>query len=173
MSDTNHHRAPAGDPVEFDAVSYSGIVWFVVILTGTVLASQLIVWGLYEWFDYRVTRAEAPRAAMAEAPTRPEIQAGRLVSGAENTPRPSLLVDEPMVNREFYGAQRAAQSTYGWIDQAQGTVRLPIERAKDLVLERGLAARPAPVATAPVVATPAADAVPIAPPAPASMPAAH
>ena len=38
MSDTNHHHAPSGDPVEFDAVSYSGIVWFVVILTGTVLA---------------------------------------------------------------------------------------------------------------------------------------
>jgi len=173
MSDTNHHHAPSGDPVEFDAVSYSGIVWFVVILTGTVLASQLIVWGLYEWFDSRLTRAEAPRAAMAEAPTRPEIQGGRLVSGAENTPRPSLLVDEPMVNREYYGAQRAAQSTYGWIDQAQGTVRLPIERAKDLVIERGLPARPAPVAAAPAVDAPAVVAPVPAAPAPASTPAAH
>lgn len=173
MSDTNHHHAPSGDPVEFDAVSYSGIVWFVVILTGTVLASQLIVWGLYEWFDYRVTRAEAPRAAMAEAPTRPEIQAGRLVSGAENTPRPSLLVDEPTVNREFYGAQREAQATYGWIDQAQGTIRLPIERAKDLVLERGLAARPAPAAPATAVAPSAVVAPPPAAPVPASTPAAH
>jgi hypothetical protein len=175
MSDTNHHHAPSGDPVEFDAVSYSGIVWFVVILTGTVLASQLIVWGLYEWFDYRVTRAEAPRAAMADAPTRPEIQAGRLVSGADNTPRPSLLVDEPTVNREFYGAQREAQRTYGWIDQAQGTIRLPIERAKDLVLERGLAARPAPAAPVPAEATAptAAPVVPVAAPTPASAPAAH
>jgi hypothetical protein len=171
MSDTNHHHTPSGDPVEFDAVSYSGIVWFVVILTGTVLASQLIVWGLYEWFDYRVTRADTPRAAMADAPTRPTIEGGRLVSGADATPLPSLLVDEPMVNREYFGAQRAAQTTYGWIDQAMGTVRLPIERAKDLVLERGLPARPSAAGTTPSVESPAGPVV--APSVPAPTPAAH
>ena len=36
----------------------------------------------------------------------------------------------------------ARLSTYGWIDQGAGTVRMPIDRAKDLALERGLPARP-------------------------------
>jgi hypothetical protein len=144
MSDTNSHHAPTRDPVEHDAVSYSGIVWFVVILTGTVLASQLVVWGMFEWFDFRVTRADAPRAATAEPPTNPVIEGGRFVSGTESTPRPSLLVDEPQVLSEFRTRQLAAQNTYGWVNQAAGAIRLPIERAKDLVLERGLPVRPAP-----------------------------
>lgn len=146
MSDTSHHHAPTGDSVEHDAVSFSGIGWFVVILTGTVLVCQLLVWGFYEWFDYRVTRADAPRAATAEPPTSPVIEGGRVVSGAESTPRPSLLVDEPAALREYRTRQIEAQDNYGWVDQAAGTVRLPIERAKDLVLERGLPVRPAPAA---------------------------
>jgi hypothetical protein len=144
MSDTNHHHAPTSDPVEHDAVSYSGIGWFVVILTGTVLVSQVLVWGFFEWFDYRVTRADAPRAATAEPPTSPVIEGGRLVSGAAQTPQPSLLVDEPTVLGAFRARQLEAQNTYGWVNQAAGTIRLPIERAKDLVLERGLPVRPAP-----------------------------
>lgn len=155
MSDIKHHHAPGSEPVEHDAVSYSGIVWFVVILTATVLVSQLLVWGFYEWFDYRVTRSEAPRAATAEPPTSPVIEGGRLVSGAESTPRPSLLVDEPVVLREYRTRQTDALQTYGWVNQAAGTVRLPIERAKDLVLERGLPIRPV-VAPAAVPAEPAA-----------------
>jgi hypothetical protein len=153
MSDTNHHHAPTGDPVEHDAVSYSGIGWFVVILTGTVLVSQVLVWGFFEWFDYRVTRAEAPRAATAEPPTRPVIEGGRLVSGAEQTPQPALLVDEPTALGAFRARQLEAQNTYGWVNQAAGQIRLPIERAKDLVLERGLPVRPAPEAAG--VSTPA------------------
>lgn len=37
--------------------------------------------------------------------------------------------------------QREILSTYGWIDQEAGVVRIPIDRAIDLSLERGLPAR--------------------------------
>jgi hypothetical protein len=136
------------DPVEHDAVSFSGITWFVVILTATVVVCQLLVWGFFVWFDYRVTRAETPRAATAAPPSNPMIDRGRLVTGGETTPLPSLLVSESMVLGEFRAQQTEAQTTYSWIDQAMGTVRLPIERAKDLVLERGLPVRPAASTTA-------------------------
>jgi hypothetical protein len=153
MSDTKQPHAPADEPVEFDALSFSGITWFVVILTVTVVVCQVLVWGFFEWFDYRVTRSDAPRAATAAPPTSPVIEGGRLVSGAENTPRPSLLVDEPTELGAYRKRQQDAQTTYGWVDEAHTAVRLPIERAKDLVLERGLPVRPAPVA-APVAAAP-------------------
>ena len=148
MSDTKHAHAHTGDPVEHDAVSFSGIWWFVVILVGTTLVCQLLVWGLFEWSEWRVARGEAPRAVLADPVTSPMLEGGRLVSGAESTPLPSLLVNEPVVLREYRTRQHDAETTYGWIDQAMGTIRLPIERAKDLVLERGLPARqtPAPAA---------------------------
>jgi hypothetical protein len=151
MSDTNQQHAPADEPVEFDALSFSGITWFVVILTVTVVVCQVLVWGFFEWFDYRVTSNDAPRAATAAPPSSPVIEGGRLVTGSESTPRPSLLVDEPMELRTYRARQAEAQNTYGWVDDARTIVRLPVERAKDLVLERGLPVRPAP-AVAPVTA---------------------
>lgn len=146
MSDTEQHHAPSDEPVEFDALSFSGITWFVVILTVTVVVCQVLVWGFFEWFDYRVTRSDAPRAATAAPPTSPVIEGGRLVSGTEATPRPSLLVDEPTALGVYRARQLEAQNTYGWVDEAHSGIRLPIERAKDLVLERGLPVRPAPAA---------------------------
>jgi hypothetical protein len=146
MSDTNPLHPHTADPVEHDAVSFTGIVWFIVILTLTVVVSQLIVWGMFEWFDYRVTRNDTPRATTAAPASSPIIDGGRVVSGGETTPLPALVVDEPAVLRVYRTQQLEAQTTYGWVDQSMGTVRLPIERAKDLVLERGLPVRPAPAA---------------------------
>lgn len=52
------------------------------------------------------------------------------------------LQPRPWVDmREFKKAQTTQLSTYGWVDRSAGTVRIPIERAMDLVLERGLPAR--------------------------------
>jgi hypothetical protein len=147
MSDTRQPHTPSDEPVEFDALSFSGITWFVVILTVTVVVCQVLVWGFFEWFDYRVTRNDGPRAATAAPPTSPVIEGGRLVNGAENTPRPSLLVNEPAELGAYRARHQEAQDTYGWVDEAHTYVRLPIERAKDVVLERGLlSVRPAPAA---------------------------
>jgi hypothetical protein len=42
---------------------------------------------------------------------------------------------------ELRAQEDALLETPGWIDEDAGRVRLPIERAKELLLERGLAAR--------------------------------
>jgi hypothetical protein len=34
--------------------------------------------------------------------------------------------------------ERAALTTYGWVDRKSGVVRMPIERAMELLVERGL-----------------------------------
>jgi hypothetical protein len=146
MSDIKHAHAHSGDPVEHDAVNFNGIWWFVVILVVTTLICQVVVWGLFTWSESRLARTEAPRAVLADPATSPVIEHGRLVTGTESTPTPSLLVDEPTVLREFRARHHEAETSYGWIDQTMGSIRLPIERAKDLVLERGLPVRQAPAA---------------------------
>ncbi len=45
------------------------------------------------------------------------------------------------------------QTTYGWVNKETGVVRLPIERAKLLIIERGV-----PVTTPPAEVAPPADA---------------
>ena len=146
MAETNHHPHAHTEPTEGDGINYSGIIWFVVVLVVTVILSQLVVWGLFVFMEYRVASTEAPRAALAAPPSSPIIENGRLVSGGETTPQPGLIAIEPMVLGEFNKAQNEALSSYGWINQGFGTVRLPIDRAKALVIERGLPVRPAPEA---------------------------
>lgn len=93
----------------------------------------------------------------------PQVSSLARPSG-EVPPGPRLLTNEPL-NLQQFRAEEARGMGYGYIDQGAGTVRLPIDRAKDLLLERGLpvrAGQPAPAADAPAppqtpAATPAAD----------------
>jgi len=43
--------------------------------------------------------------------------------------------------RSYADSQDQLLDTYGWIDRQHGIVRLPIDRAMELLLERGLPAR--------------------------------
>jgi hypothetical protein len=143
MADINHAHAQPTGPVEEDAVSFQGIFWFVVVLTGTTLFCAALVWGLFEFMTWRVARADAPRTPLAAA----------------------LLVREPLVLREFRDREQQLLTTYG-LDPLTGAVRIPIERAKALALDRGFPARagavPLPVQaeTAPTPAPPAPAAAP-------------
>lgn len=172
MADTNHD-APL--PVEGDGVEYSGIVWFLVILIGTVVFCQVFVWGLFKVMEYRVVQSEVARTPLAADPATPRLEGGRLITGLEvpvsggAVAKPGLLTTEPSVLSEFRKAEDSALHTYGWVNEGAGVVRLPIDRAKELVLERGLPARPsAPAVPAPAATVESAPA-PVAP----ARPAAH
>ena len=64
---------------------------------------------------------------------------------AEQLPGPSLEVDGPRLRRVLQVEENEVLTEYAWVDQEQGTVRLPVARAMDLLAERGL---PAPKAKA-------------------------
>lgn len=53
-------------------------------------------------------------------------------------PGPRLQVSPQMDLQAFRAREDAELHTYGWIDRTAGVVRIPIERAMDLVLQRGL-----------------------------------
>lgn len=70
----------------------------------------------------------------------PQVSALARPAG-EAPPGPRLLTNEPQNLLEF--RQREAQTLdhYGFVDEAAGTVHIPIERAKELLLQRGLPSR--------------------------------
>jgi hypothetical protein len=49
-----------------------------------------------------------------------------------------LQVNAPGDLARLRAEEGATLSTYGWVDRAAGTVRIPIDRAMRLLLERGL-----------------------------------
>ena len=145
--DTKTHASAA--PVEGDGVSYSGIVWFVIILTVTTVVCQGLMWVLLKTFQHQATIAEVSPVA-ATVTDRAAID-GRVYPtvtsiGSTTGPQPKLLVDEPLNLAAFRAHEDQTLTTYGWVDRGAGVVRIPIERAKDLLLERGLATRGADAA---------------------------
>lgn len=164
MADTNH--AQSDIPIEGDGVSYSGIGWFIVVLVVTVVGCQLFVFGLFKLTErYRLDRPGIVRAPLAQPVAVPELKAGRLETGIEGLGAPALLVDEPVNLKAFRDQEQKMLHTYGWANESAQTVRLTIDRAKGLLLERGIEARAAAPAAAPAPAAPAV--------APAPAPAAH
>jgi hypothetical protein len=85
---------------------------------------------------------DPPRAPLAAPAAQPAIVDGRLLPG-NSVPATTLLLNEPVNLRSFRAQEEHLLTSYSWMDQNAGTIRMPIERAKDLLLERGLAVRPA------------------------------
>jgi hypothetical protein len=58
---------------------------------------------------------------------------------ANSTPHLQLMPPEEL--KEFRAKEEAELNSYGWINRTAGVVRIPVNRAMDLLLQRGLPAR--------------------------------
>jgi hypothetical protein len=56
-------------------------------------------------------------------------------------PEPRLQVAPAEDLESYLQAQRETLNSYGWVNRETGIVRIPIDRAMELLLERGLPAR--------------------------------
>ncbi len=66
----------------------------------------------------------------------PQAKSGLL----QATGTPSAAPNEAL--RQLRATEDAALTTYGWVDRKNGIVHIPIDRAMDLILQRGLPTRP-------------------------------
>ena len=92
------------------------------------------MWGLFAALESRADGQDVARAPLA-------------VPQGQAPPGPNLIAmlpethGEPAVLKDFRAKEDAILTTYGWADQNAGLVRIPIDRAKELVLERGFPTR--------------------------------
>jgi len=98
--------------------------WLAMVLVVTLFAMKLA----YHYFA-KMEPVGAPASPFTNVR---EIPAG------------PLLQSMPHVDLQTYCEDQQQQvNTYGWVDQQAGVVRLPVDRAMDLILERGLPTRAA------------------------------
>jgi hypothetical protein len=129
---------PRVDHEESD-VNVRAVLLFVVGLAITAAAVHVVTWWMFDYFAARESRQDPPVRPLAatgpQRPPEPRLQAFTPPDAAYSqafarAPVPTL--------REFRAAEEAQLGSYGWIDRGAGVVRLPIDRAMDLLLERGL-----------------------------------
>jgi hypothetical protein len=89
-----------------------------------------IVYGTYSYLE----RAGNARDAAA---TRFPLAVGR----SQEPPSPRLQTQPYKDVMQLKAEQRGVLNSYGWIDKANGVVHIPIDRAMQLTIERGLPAR--------------------------------
>ncbi len=85
----------------------------------------VVVWGM---MHYLKIHEPAKTAGQANLP----------VTTVEEFPKPRLQIKGPVDLAKLRAAENANLDSYGWIDRNSGTVRIPIDRAMQLLLERGL-----------------------------------
>jgi hypothetical protein len=111
-------------------VNVWSIIKFAVGLVLVCAASALLLFGLFRYFQARDARNEPPPGEGVN------VDARRL------PPEPRLQ-DAPVLDlKQMRDAEDQILESYGWIDRQSGVVRLPIDRAIDILAQRGLPARP-------------------------------
>jgi hypothetical protein len=135
MHDTHHNNAPPdlGESVrrghETTDVPLRPVLWGGLALTVAAIVGHLVLGGFFAFFNSRLA-ADDPRPAP-------------LANREQTPPEPRLQVSPRQDWREMLEQHTHQIESYGWVDQPGGAVRIPIDRAMDLVLERGLPARQA------------------------------
>ena len=137
--DLNQH--PQGldhNDFEREDLSPGGVMYFMVGLVVVVIAIYVIVDGMYHFLD----RYEQTHQAAMSPMVKP-IPDTRAVSpdDAQSFPQPRLETSERTQLTDYIEKQDQKLLTYDWIDKHSGTVRIPIDRAMDLIAERGLPVR--------------------------------
>ena len=107
-------------------VSIGPIVKFGIGLAVATVVISVALWGLFELLEAREARRGGPLPPLAAAGLR------------RTPPEPRLEPDALLPRRRMVAQENAALTTYGWVDRDAGIVRIPIERAMELLVERGL-----------------------------------
>ena len=128
---TPSHNAPAtGDhptgaheerDVTFRPIVLAGIGFFIV--AALVFAAMV---GLFDVLSEREARLSPPQNPLAEQ------------LGPQLPPEPRLQSDPRGDLLRLREREKEVLTTYGWVDRQAGVVRIPIERAMQLLAERGL-----------------------------------
>jgi hypothetical protein len=123
-----------------------GAVWLVA--AGLVVTVALVFVAI-TWLFHALQRRDLAsqqrsgidRVTNAVAATRPQF------------PEPRLQVAPQADLAALRAREDVALKTYGWVDRNAGVVRIPIERAMDLIAQRGLPVRGQPNAPKPTRTT--------------------
>jgi hypothetical protein len=107
------------------------LIKFAIFLALTTFVCAALGVGLYKYLDQREAREKAGRYPLAAGLARPLPPAPRL----QNYPFYDL--------RAFRSEENRVLEHYGWVDKNAGVVRIPVERAIDVLAEQGLPYRSA------------------------------
>lgn len=123
MHDNNEHAN--GEPgYETRDVPGPLVFWSLASLAIFTVISAIFVFGFFVYLRSlpdAVTPEPSPFASDRMLPPTPRLQA-----------------NPPLDLAEFNAKMDTARNTYGWIDKSAGVAHIPVDKALDIIAERGL-----------------------------------
>lgn len=152
MSNHNPHQGhdphdPEHGQVESSALSPKPILAFLAVLFVATSFVFFVVYGL-DWGFKKLEEANQGPAATEvktdgrELPPEPLLQGAPGKGSTATKDDPTLLPLEAM--KKLREETTKMLDNYGWVDKPGGIAHIPINRAKDMIAEKGLPALPSP-----------------------------
>ncbi len=141
MSNQTHPEIPNGNGgYERQDISVAGVLYFLGGLAAAGLISYFVVMGVYSYLE---KRSDAEQAPVNPLVTNAPVDTRKLSVDykdylKQNFPRPQLEIDERTQLDKIRREEEETLNSYSYVDKNAGTVRIPIDRAMDLIAQRGL-----------------------------------
>jgi hypothetical protein len=131
--DSNHPVDPEVNPnvaYEHGDADVFTVSKYTVALVFGILIAAAAMYGLFNFFNGEANKEEAavPQVILDQRPKLP--------------PEPRLQQFPKKYIKDLHAAEEAQITSYGWVDQKNGIVRIPIEEAIEAVAKAGLSSRP-------------------------------
>jgi hypothetical protein len=158
--DTVGNTPPAAEAPKFDAehpgyettdVHTGGVAVFLAGLFGTVIVFFFVCYAMGKiinnlWVKqdgapnkWTLAAGEVPAGKGENLASNPDIEQQQLRQIVSNFPEPRLDIDDGLqATADLHAREDLLLNNYSKVDGQPGTIRIPIERAMQLIAERGL-----------------------------------
>jgi len=162
MPSHNEHHQPPHGPEEIDAshgyersdVRVTGIVVFLTALGIFVAVTGVLCWGIGKVLNSAMNKEDGPNnhwvnpktadvRQLGNFPNNPDLQ-NKVAELTQQFPTPRVQTDDGNQDvADLHAREDLLLDHYSRIDGQPGKVRIPIERAMELIAQRGLPVAPA------------------------------
>jgi hypothetical protein len=162
--ESHDKKASLKEGYEVTDVSVQGIVVFLVGLFLSLGVFFVLCFGLGKVINYGLAKydgppnkwnaANAPQAGkLQNMESNPAQQQQKLQQLTQKFPTPRLETDDGNVDlANLHGREDLLLDHYSWVDSSHTKVRIPIERAMELIAQHGLPVMQQPAQTEPLMA---------------------
>jgi hypothetical protein len=133
MSSQHPHGELVNENVHHEEsdIDVRAIITFIVVLTVIAVGIQIAMVGLFKVLNVVENKSQPVVSPLASGPAQ-----------VTDFPSPSLQTTPWTDLQKLRAGETQYLHSYGWIDQPAGIARIPIDRAKTLLLQKGLPVRP-------------------------------
>jgi hypothetical protein len=137
--ETKHREQNPETEFEHQDLSPSGVYAFLIGLAVAGIVIYFVLWGLYRYMDAYDRSHQPPQNPLVQSAADTRHVPSQAV---QKFPQPRLEKNERTEIDDFLLKEEQTLDSYGWVDQKAGVVRIPIDRAMQLIAQRGLPTTP-------------------------------